>query len=710
MKKRHSIGNKLSVIIILVLFVIFASQNTYISYQQFQRARNKNIEEIKFQAQTLAARIEQKPIEAYKDLSSLQHSVQHQLHHSLAEREREEVLEFLEKSMLANESIFLSGVYMEPNAFDGKDKEFVNSELGNSNGRLAIYIMRDDEGKLIAKASDRIEDDSKNAFYKDAFDADGIGASQPKFENIGGREYFLINFYAPIYNDKEEKVGVVIVTLDISGHQEHVESFKKIYDDNYFILATDEGNIVAHSNDSSQIMQNIFSKNSDFESKFTEAVNNGFSHLRDRSEEDIHYVFAPISIKGTDINWIIAIATLDTSFVGEAATDSIINIAMYIITLIIVAVLINILMRKMLVKPLGIIAKVLSKIADFNLDTSEEKATASKYFNSNDEIGEMMHHTATMVTNIKDIVISINKSAEETSATSKELTATAQNTSNSANEVSIAVSNIAEGATGQAADTAEAAENVERNTEALQNMIKILNELVIATDDINNKKDEGKDALNDLTRLTEDSKREAGFVNQIILETNESAENISRASEMIQSIADQTNLLALNAAIEAARAGEAGRGFAVVADEIRKLAEDSTKFTDEIRLIIDGLKGKAKTAVERMEYVGTIVKEQDEQTVVTTKKFNEIEEALSVSRKIVEQVSDNSKTIEENNNNIIRIVENLSAIAEENAAIAQEASASVDVQTSSINEVTNASASLSKIANELKEEISEFKF
>ncbi len=110
-----------------------------------------------------------------------------------------------------------------------------------------------------------------------------------------------------------------------------------------------------------------------------------------------------------------------------------------------------------------------------------------------------------------------------------------------------------------------------------------------------------------------------------------------------------------------------------------------------------------------MQKAAELVEQQNIQNRLTTDKFNEIEEALNVSKEIVANLSQHSSSIEEKNNQIIAVIQNLSAIAEENAATTEEANASVQMQTEAINNISSASQNLAAIASDLQSEVSEFK-
>ncbi len=381
-------------------------------------------------------------------------------------------------------------------------------------------------------------------------------------------------------------------------------------------------------------------------------------------------------------------------------------IGVYIwISILILTVATTLLMLRQKIKDLQNITRRLDELASNDGDLTSRINITSK-----DEIGEIANSFNVFTEKIQNIVVDIANETHHIAVASEELTATCAQSSIASEEVARTIEDIAKGAAEQAKDTESGAMNISVLGNIITNELASIQELGTSTNAVEILIEEGFKVLEELNSITKENGQVSNKVYHIIMDTNTSAQQIVRASKMIENIAEQTNLLALNAKIEAARAGESGRGFAVVAGEIGKLAEDSTRFTAEIGKVIQDLMAKTQDAVEAITQAEQIVVHQTKNVENTSETFNGISVSIDDMKRVGEILAQQGRAMDNKREEIIDIIGNLTAIAEENAAGTQEASATVEEQTASMVEIAEASESVSEQAEAILGIIGRFKY
>lgn len=416
---------------------------------------------------------------------------------------------------------------------------------------------------------------------------------------------------------------------------------------------------------------------------------------------NIYCAYAPI--ENTD--WILTI-TADEGEILYSLPILQKNIILPTLILLVLGIVIAYIIGSSTTKPIISIAKFAEKIADLNVKEDVPK----KLLHRKDEIGSLAKTFQFVNDNLREFIIKILGTSQQVASSSEELTAISNQSATSADEVARTIEEIAKSANEQAKDTENGVLKTDELNKIIEEDLKDMEEINTVMERLIILKDDGVENIKSLIDKTKQSDEAIKTIYTSTVETNESAEKISEASKLIENIAEQTNLLALNAAIEAARAGDAGRGFAIVAEEIRKLAEQSTNSVHEINAMLQRLQEKSQNAVDIMQGILTIIKEQVESVQVTESKFHSISGEVEDVKTIVNRSMASAKKMDKQKTELSDIMQSLAAIAEENAASSEEAAASVEEQTASMEEIHNASITLARLAEELQEGITKFKY
>lgn len=489
--------------------------------------------------------------------------------------------------------------------------------------------------------------------------------------------------------------------IDIFSYQKLVEELSENENIVYALVIDKNLRAIAHSN-----RDRIGIELTDIGSKTAAVDGKNYSSVCTYEAEnvEVYDVLVPLIIDGEHVGAINVGVAMKSVY--DVVIKNIYTIAGVGFIAILILGVILFLSSNYAVKILVQLNKILGCMASGDFSNEVSKNLICK----RDEFGEISNAVEEMRKSVKGMIYNIADKSQQVTASSQELSVISEQSATAANGVARTIEEISRGATEQAKATESGATDIEILSEQIKKNQKDITDLNVTVDQVSQLKNEGFEILNVLVENNKTSSEATKQINDIIMETNNSAEKIENASLMIKNIADQTNLLALNAAIEAARAGESGRGFAVVADEVKKLAEESNNFTNEITKIIQGLLNKTQSAVARTQEISSISEIQTENIKNTNEKFKGIANAIDILKGIIKNLNVSGEEMKKMQEQIIDVMENLSAISEENATGTQEASASVEEQTASMNEIAEASEFLGVLAEEMQDGITKFKY
>jgi len=310
------------------------------------------------------------------------------------------------------------------------------------------------------------------------------------------------------------------------------------------------------------------------------------------------------------------------------------------------------LIARSIVRPLGAMRTAITSIAESNDFTVRVPVTTQ------DEAGQTAE--------------AFNRLTEKMQVSLREVLDNARMISDAAHQASLAAGQVSDASANQSEAASAMAAAIEEMTVSINHISDATRDALGRARDAGTAANAGAHIINQTNDEMDGIARTVRDAGTTIDQVGEHSERISGIMQVIRDVADQTNLLALNAAIEAARAGEQGRGFAVVADEVRKLAERTSKSTEEIGQRVQAMQASTHEAVTGME---SVVRQVDQGKSLSGQASGRIEEIQGSAGQVSNAINEISAALDEQSavaQDIARQVETVARMSEDNSNAAGE--------------------------------------
>src|SRR5690606_34206615 len=240
-----------------------------------------------------------------------------------------------------------------------------------------------------------------------------------------------------------------------------------------------------------------------------------------------------------------------------------------------------ILLVRTIVKPLNALRNTMKEVWDGNLQHSVEIRTTIP------EITSLHKSYRAMIDQMRNMIDELRTSTRELETTGDELKYSSKDALESSHQLISAIDTVRQGAEHTASSSEESALGFRTMSNQIVDIMSNMDTVIESSKNMNLSAGRGEKNIGQMISTIQSFESDFNRLTKTIHEVKDYSIEITSLVELVTEIAKQTKLLALNATIEAARAGEAGKGFAVVAQEVQKLAEQSTKATEEITNAID---------------------------------------------------------------------------------------------------------------------------